>query len=86
LLPVAAAMNIFRLTGLLSHLAAIVILLLKIWKTRSCAGERPGEAQEAGARGAGAPEGAGRGGPRPSLEGGWDRGGHHGRRWAMGPV
>lgn len=33
-------MNIFRLTGDLSHLAAIVILLLKIWKTRSCAGER----------------------------------------------
>uniref|UniRef100_A0A2K6TCI3 ER lumen protein-retaining receptor n=1 Tax=Saimiri boliviensis boliviensis TaxID=39432 RepID=A0A2K6TCI3_SAIBB len=31
-------MNIFRLTGDLSHLAAIVILLLKIWKTRSCAG------------------------------------------------
>ncbi|GAB1290436.1 ER lumen protein-retaining receptor 2 [Apodemus speciosus] len=30
-------MNIFRLTGDLSHLAAIVILLLKIWKTRSCA-------------------------------------------------
>lgn len=41
-------MNIFRLTGDLSHLAAIVILLLKIWKTRSCAGERlPGR----GARG-----------------------------------
>lgn len=33
-------MNIFRLTGDLSHLAAIVILLLKIWKTRSCAGKR----------------------------------------------
>lgn len=32
-------MNIFRLTGDLSHLAAIIILLLKIWKTRSCAGE-----------------------------------------------
>lgn len=46
--PTAAAMNIFRLTGDLSHLAAIVILLLKIWKTRSCAGERsPGR----GARG-----------------------------------
>lgn len=38
--PTSAAMNIFRLTGDLSHLAAIVILLLKIWKTRSCAGER----------------------------------------------
>jgi len=31
-------MNIFRLTGDLSHLLAIVILLLKIWKSRSCAG------------------------------------------------
>ncbi|GAB6020467.1 ER lumen protein-retaining receptor 3 [Chamberlinius hualienensis] len=31
-------MNIFRLVGDLSHLAAIFILLLKIWKTRSCAG------------------------------------------------
>jgi len=31
-------MNLFRLAGDLSHLAAIVILLLKIWKTRSCAG------------------------------------------------
>ncbi len=33
-------MNVFRLTGDLSHLAAIIILLLKIWKSRSCAGER----------------------------------------------
>jgi len=31
-------MNIFRLLGDLSHLAAVLILLLKIWKTRSCAG------------------------------------------------
>ena len=31
-------MNIFRLFGDLSHLLAIVLLLLKIWKTRSCAG------------------------------------------------
>lgn len=31
-------MNIFRLVGDLSHLLAIVILLLKMWKTRSCAG------------------------------------------------
>jgi len=31
-------MNLFRLLGDLSHLFAIVILLLKIWKTRSCAG------------------------------------------------
>jgi len=32
-------MNIFRLLGDLSHLLAIIILLVKIWKTRSCAGE-----------------------------------------------
>lgn len=32
-------MNIFRLTGDLSHLLAIVLLLWKIWKTRSCAGK-----------------------------------------------
>lgn len=31
-------MNVFRLAGDLSHLAAIIILLIKIWKTRSCAG------------------------------------------------
>jgi len=31
-------MNIFRLCGDLSHLLAIILLLLKIWKTRSCAG------------------------------------------------
>jgi len=31
-------MNIFRLTGDLAHLPAIVILLLKIWKSRSCSG------------------------------------------------
>jgi len=31
-------MNIFRLSGDLFHLAAVIILLLKIWKTRSCAG------------------------------------------------
>jgi len=31
-------MNVFRLVGDLSHLLAIIILLLKIWKTRSCAG------------------------------------------------
>lgn len=31
-------MNIFRLAGDMSHLLAIVILLVKIWKTRSCAG------------------------------------------------
>lgn len=31
-------MNLFRLVGDLSHLFAVIILLLKIWKTRSCAG------------------------------------------------
>ncbi|CDI97532.1 ER lumen protein retaining receptor [Echinococcus multilocularis] len=31
-------MNIFRFLGDFSHFVAIVILLLKIWKTRSCAG------------------------------------------------
>jgi len=31
-------MNLFRLAGDLSHLLAIIILLIKIWKTRSCAG------------------------------------------------
>jgi len=33
-------MNIFRLLGDFSHLGAIIILLLKIWKTRSCAGRK----------------------------------------------
>ncbi|XP_037960853.1 ER lumen protein-retaining receptor [Teleopsis dalmanni] len=31
-------MNVFRLAGDLSHVFAIIVLLLKIWKTRSCAG------------------------------------------------
>ncbi|KAI1291832.1 ER lumen protein-retaining receptor [Halotydeus destructor] len=31
-------MNIFRLLGDVAHLVAIIILLLKIWKTRSCSG------------------------------------------------
>ncbi|CAH8666408.1 unnamed protein product [Schistosoma rodhaini] len=31
-------MNVFRFLGDASHFAAIIILLLKIWKTRSCAG------------------------------------------------
>jgi len=31
-------MNVFRLAGDMSHLLAIIILLVKIWKTRSCAG------------------------------------------------
>jgi len=34
----SVTMNLFRLAGDLSHLLAIIILLLKIWKTRSCAG------------------------------------------------
>ena len=32
-------MNVFRLIGDLSHLLAIILLLVKIWKSRSCAGE-----------------------------------------------
>ncbi|XP_067140532.1 ER lumen protein-retaining receptor-like [Centruroides vittatus] len=31
-------MNLFRLAGDLSHLLAIIILLVKIWRTRSCSG------------------------------------------------
>lgn len=31
-------MNLFRLCGDLSHVLAILLLLLKIWKTRSAAG------------------------------------------------
>ena len=31
-------MNIFRLVGDLSHLLAIIVLLVKMWTTRSCAG------------------------------------------------
>ncbi|XP_072127939.1 ER lumen protein-retaining receptor 3-like [Mobula birostris] len=31
-------MNVFRLAGDLSHLLAILILLMKIWSTKSCAG------------------------------------------------
>ena len=37
--PYASRMNIFRLAGDLSHLLAILVLLWKIWKTRSCAGK-----------------------------------------------
>ena len=33
-------MNIFRLLGDLAHLLAIEILLLKIWKSRSCTGKQ----------------------------------------------
>ena len=32
-------MNVFRLIGDLFHLLAILLLLAKIWKTRSCAGQ-----------------------------------------------
>lgn len=32
-------MNIFRILGDVSHLLAIIILLLKIVKSKSCAGE-----------------------------------------------
>ena len=32
-------MNLFRLIGDLSHLLAIFLLLIKIWRSRSCAGE-----------------------------------------------
>ena len=35
-------MNLFRLIGDLSHLLAILLLLAKIWKSRSCAGETRG--------------------------------------------
>lgn len=38
-LSVEVKMNIFRLIGDLSHLLAIILLLWKIWKTRSCAGK-----------------------------------------------
>uniref|UniRef100_A0A8R1IG04 ER lumen protein-retaining receptor n=1 Tax=Caenorhabditis japonica TaxID=281687 RepID=A0A8R1IG04_CAEJA len=31
-------MNIFRIAADMSHLLAIIILLLKIWKSRSCSG------------------------------------------------
>lgn len=56
----SVAMNIFRLTGDLSHLAAIIILLLKIWKSRSCAGvcgRPPGGRGERGGAGPGRAEG-----------------------------
>lgn len=33
-------MNIFRLAGDVSHLLAIVILLVKIWRSKSCAGRQ----------------------------------------------
>lgn len=53
-------MNLFRFLGDLSHLLAIILLLLKIWKSRSCAGETP---TGAGGRGRvrGTPQDSGRG-------------------------
>lgn len=39
--PSPPVMNLFRFLGDLSHLLAIILLLLKIWKSRSCAGESP---------------------------------------------
>lgn len=38
-------MNVFRILGDLSHLLAMILLLVKIWRSKSCAGERrPGGA------------------------------------------
>ena len=37
ILPHEKRMNVFRLTGDLSHLLAILLLLWKMWRTRSCA-------------------------------------------------
>lgn len=34
-------MNVFRILGDLSHLLAMILLLVKIWRSKSCAGERP---------------------------------------------
>lgn len=56
------AMNLFRFLGDLSHLLAIILLLLKIWKSRSCAGETPTGAEEGG--GAGHIQDSGFGGTR----------------------
>lgn len=64
-------MNIFRLTGDLSHLAAIIILLLKIWKSRSCAGACGGgrPRREGGGTRAAAAEGSPSGAARCLREG-----------------
>lgn len=35
-------MNPFRLAGDLFHLLAIIVLLVKIWQSRSCSGKRVG--------------------------------------------
>lgn len=34
-------MNIFRFLGDSSHVLAIIILLLKMWKSKSCSGKTP---------------------------------------------
>ena len=66
------SMNLFRFLGDLSHLLAIILLLLKIWKSRSCAGETP-MGREKGGECGGHPTTRGRvwrhegdGSPRPS--------------------
>lgn len=33
-------MNVFRILGDLSHLLAMILLLVKIWRSKSCTGER----------------------------------------------
>lgn len=44
-------MNVFRILGDLSHLLAMFLLLVKIWRSKSCAGERrPGGAGWDGTR------------------------------------
>lgn len=55
-------MNLFRFLGDLSHLLAIILLLLKIWKSRSCAGESPTPRRGGGS---GPPWGTGKAGARP---------------------
>lgn len=39
-------MNVFRILGDLSHLLAMILLLVKIWRSKSCAGERPGAGRD----------------------------------------
>lgn len=41
-------MNVFRILGDLSHLLAMILLLVKIWRSKSCAGERPPAAGRGG--------------------------------------
>lgn len=55
-------MNVFRILGDLSHLLAMVLLLGKIWRSKSCAGERRpglgGTGTRVGARAPREPRGA----------------------------